>query len=161
MKLEDALPLAERIRAELAPHCVRVEIAGSVRRQKPDVGDLEIVAIPKSYDVGLFASGVALVLDRWQIVRGHLPCRYTQRRLPEGIALDVFFATAENWGLILAIRTGSAAFSHKVLARGWVRNGYKSVGGMLTEHGRPVEMREESDVFRVAGVRWVEPEKRW
>jgi DNA polymerase/3'-5' exonuclease PolX len=160
MKLEIARQIAERVRSEMVPYCERVEIAGSIRRRKPEVRDIEIVAIPKPYDVGLFASGVALVVDRWTIVRGQLPCRYTQRILPEGIALDLFFATPENWGLIYAIRTGSADYSRYVLARGWVLNGYKGVDGMLTRDGVSVSVREEGELFRLAGVPWIEPEAR-
>jgi DNA polymerase/3'-5' exonuclease PolX len=160
MKLDQATAIAERIKAQLAPHCDRIEIAGSIRRRKNEVGDIEIVAIPKPYDVGLFASGIAPIVTTWPKVRGELPCKYTQRQLPDGIALDLFFATAENWGLIYAIRTGSADYSHRVLACGWVRNGYKSAKGMLTRNGVPVPVPEESDLFRLAGVPWVEPKAR-
>ena len=160
MTLDQARAIAERVIAQLAPHCDRIEIAGSIRRRKPDVGDIEIVAIPKPYDVGLFASGIAPIVSAWPKVRGELPCKYTQRTLPDGIALDLFFATPENWGLIYAIRTGSADYSHRVLACGWVRNGYKSVDGMLTRNGITHSVREEMDLFRMAGVRWIPPEAR-
>lgn len=33
----------------MAPHCYRVEVAGSVRREKAEVSDIEIVAHPKKY----------------------------------------------------------------------------------------------------------------
>ncbi|NCC52442.1 MAG: hypothetical protein EOM20_14655 [Spartobacteria bacterium] len=160
MQLEVAKEIAERRKAQLAPHCERIEIAGSVRRGKNEVGDIEMVAIPKPYDVGLFADGIAPIVESWKKVRGDLPCKYTCRILPEGIALDLFFATPDNWGLIYAIRTGSAEYSHRVLAVGWVRNGYKSVNGMLTRDGVAVPVRDEQDLFRMAGVTWVEPEKR-
>jgi DNA polymerase/3'-5' exonuclease PolX len=160
MQYEKAMAIAERVKAHLAPHCERIEIAGSIRRRKADVGDIEMVAIPKPYDVGLFASGIAQIVSVWPKVRGELPCKYTQRMLPEGIALDLFFATEENWGLIYAIRTGSADYSHRVLACGWVRNGYKSVNGMLTRDGVAVPVREERDLFRLAGVPWEQPEAR-
>lgn len=161
MKLEQALPIAERVRELLAPHCERVEIAGSIRRRKPEVGDIEIVAIPKPYEVGLFASGIAPIVEAWPKIRGELPCRYTRRRLPEGIEADLFFARPENWGLIFAIRTGSAAFSARVLAHGWASKGWKSIDGMLhDETGNPRPMREEQDVFWAAGVNWVPPTAR-
>lgn len=160
MILAAAQAIAERVRAQLAPHCYRCEIAGSVRRRKPECGDIEIVAIPKPYDTGLFASGIALVVNQWPKIKGELPCKYTQRVLPEGINLDLFFAVPENWGLIYAIRTGSADYSHNVLAAGWVRNGYKSVDGMLTFQGVAIPVCEEIDLFRRAGVEWVEPERR-
>ena len=160
MQVDQAKEIAERVKAQLAPHCWRIEIAGSIRRRKADVGDIEIVAIPKPYDVGLFSSGIATIVNEWPKVRGELPCKYTQRTLPDGIALDLFFATIENWGLIFAIRTGSADYSHRVLACGWVKNGYKSSDGMLSRAGEVVPVREEIDLFRLAGVPWVKPEAR-
>lgn len=160
MELKKALEIAESVKAEMAPHCHRIEIAGSIRRCKPEVKDIEIVAIPKPYDVGLFASGVAPIIDQWEKVRGELPCKYTQRILPGGIKLDLFFATAENWGYIYGIRTGSAEYSANVLARGWVGNGYKGIGGMLTYDGQPVAVKEEEDLFRLCGVKYIEPSFR-
>jgi DNA polymerase/3'-5' exonuclease PolX len=52
MNLHTAQPIADRVRDLLAPHCDRIEIAGSIRRQKADVGDIEIVAIPKTVTDG-------------------------------------------------------------------------------------------------------------
>ena len=160
MKLDQALEIALRRKAELAPYCERIEIAGSIRRLRPEPHDIEMVAIPKPYEVGLFASGIAPIVNRWEKVKGELPCKYTQRMLPEGIVLDLFFARPENWGLIYAIRTGSADYSHWVLAAGWVRMGYHSVDGMLTWNGEPVPVREEQDLFAMAGVAWCRPEER-
>lgn len=160
MKLEQALEIAEKVKALLAPHCERIEIAGSIRRKKPDEKDIEIVAIPKPFDTGLFESGIATVVNQWQKVKGELPCKYTQRILPEGIKLDLFFAERGNWGLIYAIRTGSAEYSHKVLATEWVKRGYKSEGGYLVANGKQIAVPEEEDLFRRIGVPFKAPELR-
>lgn len=165
MKYEDAIIIAERIKAELAPHCERIEIAGSIRRQKPEVKDIEIVAIPKPYDIGLFQSGIAEVINQWQKVKGEMEygvCKYTQRILPDGIKVDIFFAEPGNWGLQLAVRTGSADYSHKVLASGWVSRGYRSEGGYLYSAGSNTrhEHYEEIDLFKRIGVDYVEPQFR-
>lgn len=87
-------------------------------------------------------------------------CKYTQRILPEGIKLDLFFAEEGNWGFIFAIRTGSADYSHKVLANGWVKRGYKSENGYLTHNGKTYDVREEKDLFDRIGVAYVEPKHR-
>lgn len=162
MEYSKALRIAERVKAELAPHCIRIEIAGSIRRKKSEVGDIEIVAMPKPYDIGLFANGIAPVVNQWVKVKGELPCKYTQRILPEGIKLDLFFADPENWGLILAIRTGSAEYSHKELAVRWVRLGYESREGHLeSRFGKlRIPVPEEIDLFRILGINYVEPENR-
>ena len=116
-----AYKIAKEVLEQLRPHCIRAEIAGSIRRKKLEVGDIEIVAIPKPYSIGLFESGIASIVNKWKTVKGELPCKYSQRILPEGIKLDLFLPEEENWGLIFALRTGSADYSHKVLANAWVR----------------------------------------
>lgn len=160
MEYKKALAIAEKIKAQLKPYCERIEIAGSIRRKKPEVGDIEIVAIPKPYETGLFASGIALIINDLPKIKGELPCKYTQRMLPEGIKLDLFFANPANWGLIYAIRTGSAEYSHKVLASGWVKRGYKSIDGHLTMYQNRIHVAEEKDLFERIGIAFVEPEKR-
>ncbi len=160
MKLVKAKGIADKAINVLRPHCERIEIAGSIRREKPEPNDIEIVAIPKPYDVGLFESGIATVVNRWEKVKGELPCKYTQRILPEGIKLDLFFATPENWGLIFAIRTGSAEFSHRLAIR-WVRFGYNSKGGILSRDGKQYMIREESDLFELLAIKYIEPKSRF
>lgn len=157
---EDALRIAQTTLEQLRPHCVRAEIAGSIRRKKSEVGDIEIVIIPKPYELGLFESGIASVVNKWKKVRGELPCKYTQRILPEGIALDLFFAEEDNWGNIFAIRTGSADYSHKILATQWVKRGFKSIDGYLWREDERYDIREESDLFRLIGIPHIEPEYR-
>ncbi len=160
MDYKNALMIAQRVKTLLSPHCLQIAIAGSIRRKKTEVKDIEIVAIPKPYETGLFESGIAAVVNQWEKVKGELPSKYTQRILPEGIKLDLFFAERENWGLILAIRTGSAEYSHKVLATECVKRGYKSVDGHLTHEGKRVAILEEKDLFKRIGLAYVEPEKR-
>lgn len=167
MKLEHALPIAEKTLELIRPHCFRAEIAGSIRRRKPEVKDIEIVAIPKPYERGLLAdlyeSNLASVVNQWEKVKGEMvygKTKHTQRILPEKIKLDLFLVTPENWGLIYATRTGSAEYSHEVLARGWVRQGYRSKGGYLMKDGMRVNVFEEEDLYRLIRIPWIAPEHR-
>ena len=160
MNYNQAIQIANTTMEQLKPHCYRIAIAGSLRRKRLEVKDIEIVCIPKHYEVGFFESGIATVVNRWQKVKGELPCKYTQRILPEGIKLDLFFAKTDNWGLIFAIRTGSAQFSHKILATHWVSKGYHSANGYITRGGRPIPTPEEKDVFALAGILMIPPEAR-
>lgn len=159
----DALAVATDIMEQLRPHCFRIEIAGSIRRKSALVGDIEIVAIPKPYATGLFEDGIASIVNRWEKVKGKLvygKSRYTQRILPGGIKLDLFLATPENWGQTFAVRTGSAEYSHKILAIGWCKRGFESVDGYLMKGGKRYEVREERDLFELIGIPYVDPEMR-
>ena len=161
--LAEAEKLMSEVIKEMEPHSERISPAGSVLRKKATIGDLEVVVIAKPYSVGIFENGLAKVVNQWVKIKGEMVyglCKYTQRKLPCGMKLDIFFATAENWGSILAIRTGSADYSHKVLAHGWSANGYKSEGGILVREGERFNVPEEKDLFRMSGVKWVPPTER-
>lgn len=165
--LDYATEIAEKTLAQLSPYCERIELAGSIRRKKSEVKDIEIVLIPRVKDLPILKKQI----DKWEKVKGKFPCLYTQRRLLEGINLDLFIATPDNWGLQLAIRTGPANYSHHVLAMGWSKEGYHSKGGILyptskvygqdrLDYSKPVYLREEIDVFNFIRIPWREPKDR-
>lgn len=159
----EAYEIALKVLEQLKPYCERIETAGSLRRKKAEVSDLDIVIIPKAYSMGIFESGIATVVNKWKFSKGELEfgkTRYIQRILPEGIKIDIFFAEEENFGLIFAIRTGSLEYNRKILIPGLNRQGFKSDGGYLFRDGERYEVREEKDLFRLIGIPYVEPEYR-
>jgi DNA polymerase/3'-5' exonuclease PolX len=180
MELTQAKQIAERYLAEFAPFCHRIEIAGSIRRQKQLVGDIELVCIPKriittEHHADLFGGSnikqtetvhpsFAQIVNRLQKVKGEANGKHTQRILPEGIKLDLFMVTAENWGLQFAIRTGSADYSHFVLGHSWVKNGFGCIDGYLHRYTRgeaiKLETPDEREFFKLIGVKWTEPKDR-
>jgi len=163
MMLQDAKNIVEDKIEILRPHCERIESAGSVRRGKREVEDVEIVCIPKLKEstTQRTIQWINRVLELGTIIKGKpRDGKYIKIHLPEGINLDLFVARPENWGYIFAIRTGSADYSHYVLATSWVKAGYVGGNGMLTKNGIPVEVREERDLFRLIGVKYVKPEDR-
>lgn len=162
-KHTDALKIALRVVELLSPHCYRIEIAGSLRRQKQMVKDIEIVCIPKPYQTGLFSDGLALVVNEWRKVKGDLDyefSKYTQRILPEGIKLDLFFAVPENWGSILLIRTGDWEFSKHFMGFIMPQRGYKQTDGYVWLNGGKIAVREEKELFDLMKIPWIAPQYR-
>lgn len=47
MKLERATIIADKVVTALRPLCERIEIAGSVRRARPEVNDVDLVLLPR------------------------------------------------------------------------------------------------------------------
>jgi DNA polymerase/3'-5' exonuclease PolX len=162
LPLAAAEHIAVGVMLQLEPDCEVISLAGSLRRQRPTIGDIEIVCVPKAYDASpLFCSGIARVVNQWPKVKGELPCRYTQRILSEGIRLDLFMVHLDGYGLQRAIRTGSADWCRTVLAPAWVRAGYHSEGGLLRRaDGSLVPCRTEPELFTLIGLRWVDPQDR-
>jgi len=175
--LAEAERIAAALVADLEPYCARITLAGSVRRRKEVVGDIEFVAIPRYEPAGLFGDRTANTLwehlhardDAYRFVKGDSPDgRYYQLALPArpGLQVDLSLAREDNWGLTLLVRTGSAAFSTAMLARwkrvqGIGREGQGSVDGRLvTRDGRVIPTPEEETVFQLLGMRTVPPERR-
>lgn len=77
-----------------------------------------------------------------------------------GVKLDFFFANKFNFGFIYFLRTGSMEFNIALMTCS-LQRGRPFVDGFLTDgHGRHIITREEEDVFRLVGVRYVPPEQR-
>ena len=173
MEYEKIKKIADDIKAKLDPFCEKIEIAGSIRRKKAEPRDIEIVCIPKKQIVpdGLFDNKevnnfkfALMVYDLGKVIKGDpSDGKYMQVELPEheGLKLDLFTATKDNWGLIFAIRTGPASYSHRTLAIGWVSAGYNSKAGMLRNNrGNSIPVRTEIDLFRLIGLEYMRPEQR-
>jgi len=115
--LAKAEKIASRVVEKLMPYCQRIEIAGSIRRRKAEIGDIEIVAEPKMirdlFDVPVLQAIPTENLGL--VVKNGL--RYKQVLLTEKIYLDLFIVhPLAQLGVILAIRTGSTEFSHKLVS---------------------------------------------
>lgn len=177
MSLRAARAVASEMIEALRPYCQRVEVAGSIRRSRDWVNDIEIVAIPKSRlkapDMDIFGEplgkpmvvrdpGFVMVVDSLadRIIKGNVQeGRYIQFVTSTGITVDLFLCRPETWGYIHAIRTGSSDFIRAVALR-WSQLGYKGVEGHLTRFGKPVPVPEEADLFALLGMMVPPPHAR-
>jgi DNA polymerase/3'-5' exonuclease PolX len=172
LPLAQAQEIAVGVLEQLEPHCEVISIAGSIRRERPTIGDIEIVCVPNRNAIEslpLFAGGFPAVVQQWPGIKGSPDGRYTQRLLPCGLKLDLFMPHPDAYGLILAIRTGSAEWCKQVLAPAWDRAGYRSEDGLLCQvvdedfpdnWNTTVPCRTERELFDVIGLRWVAPRDR-
>lgn len=177
MSLRTARACATEMVEALRPYCHRVAVAGSVRRGREWINDIEVVAIPKSTvrqpDVDIFGEpigkavtvrdpGFIMVVDSIAnpLVKGKpsdgMNLQFFTR---EGVKVDLFLCKPDTWGYIYTIRTGSAEFMRMVAAR-WVQLGYKGVEGQITRFGKPVPVPEEADLFGLLGMRVPPPHAR-
>ena len=138
MKLEAAKIIAIDIWGKMKDLCEpkHCKIAGSIRREKADVKDIEIVALPKMIDTcDMFGEvtgkirtkeWVELVYSLGTAVKGNPNGRYTQIKLREHdeFILDLFMPVAEDYWRQLVIRTGSAEWVKQYIAGGWSRQGW-------------------------------------
>lgn len=157
MEHKQALEMAEMLVDELRPACTRIEIAGSIRRGKPQVKDIEIVAIPdltplprprlefgkpipKVHKTKLDALLFEMQMDG-KVEFEKNGDKFKKLVLFDGnvvvpIKVDLFLVTPPaTWGVQMAIRTGPADFSHWIVTRkrhgGALPNGYHVQDGAV------------------------------
>lgn len=137
MLLPRATAIANRIAEMLTPHCEVLHIAGSVRRQKPEVKDIEVVCIPKKEQADLFGTEMVTIpafsqaIDAMaqSIVKGNVNGRMMQVALRgkdtiNPVMLDLFMPQPADFYRQLAIRTGSSLYSNLVIATAWKAKGW-------------------------------------
>jgi DNA polymerase (family 10) len=148
-----AAPLLDWLRE--APGVAAVAIAGSLRRRKETIGDLDILVATKHPEV--IAERLARYADvREVLARGETKCAVVLR---SGLQVDVRAVEPETWGAALHYFTGSKAHNIAVRLLG-VRRGLKiSEYGVFREEQR-LGGRKEEDVFRAVGLPWIPPELR-
>ena len=133
----------------------QLEIAGSFRRRRETIGDLDIVT----------ASGNAsLVLERFlafPAIIKTLGAGETRASvvLNSGLQVDLRVVPRPSWGAALVYFTGSQA--HCIHIRRLAQN----LGLLLNEYGlyrgaEPVAGSEEEDVYGGLGLPWIPPELR-
>lgn len=144
MNLIDAQRIAEYTIAELQQFCKpnMCLVAGSVRRKRDNVKDIEIVCLRDPQKLFDFVH----LVNSWRHVKGEPTGRLAHRILPEGIGLDLFMPEPHDFYREYAIRTGSAGYSHLVLAMAWVNKGW---------HGTPEGLRKESDCVQNGSGKWI------
>lgn len=178
MKLEQAREIAEGLVMALRPVCTRAAIAGSVRRGKPEVKDIELVVIPNKLQA-VFGDNMLSPLDRKlnEMVNagalqrgdknGQRMKTFIVPTLEGGIKLDLFIVLPPAlWGVIYTLRTGPDDFSHWLVT-------WRAAGGACpnTLHVRDGCLRdlqseaviatpEEADFFTALGLEWIEPGER-
>jgi DNA polymerase/3'-5' exonuclease PolX len=168
MKIErwKAWGMAQTLITKLGDVCQRAEIAGSLRRGKEMVGDIEIVCVPH-LGIDLFGAtsyswgDVRDALAMFKMIKGG--DHYQQYDLGTCKA-DVFVTSLEQWGVIYTIRTGSSQFSHNLVTPkeygGLMPEGMRILDGRLWKNNVSVETLEEADLFREMGMKWIRPEER-
>ncbi len=161
MDINSARKIAETLVEEMTPYCEKIIIAGSIRRGKPEVKDIEIVAVPRWDDIaehtGDLFEPVKMVpqneLYHWALRGVHgiqwikpgthkiipwLPKengKYWRGLIELGdarIKLDLFLANPDNFGAISVIRTGPAEFSSALMAHLKHNTKYRVQDGHLT-----------------------------
>lgn len=178
---EVAWKVAQGLVTLLSHVCGRIEIVGSLRRNRTDVGDIELLCIPAiGYERGLF-QGVMRKYDKLdRAIKGLIKdtvlalrpnkngvTAYGEKNkllvhLESGIPVDIFSTTDDCWWVALVVRTGPAesniTLSKAAISMGLRFNAYGS--GFTGPGDRKIVCNSEQEVFELVGLPYLKPEER-
>lgn len=159
MLLGDAYRLAEDLLALLGkvPGVRRVSMAGSLRRMRETIGDLDLLAASEA------PARVMAALTRSAFCAQVLGSGDTKTSIvtPQGVQVDLRVVPPKSFGAALQYFTGSK--EHNVRLREFAaRKGLKvnEYGVFRVTTNRWIAGREEADVYKALGLRWMPPEMR-
>lgn len=179
---EEAVPVAMELIAAMEPFCERIEIAGSLRRMKDRVGDIELVFIPRvesrqadffsSEPLDLTAERIAELVGSGVLQkRPNVNGGFTWGRLNKlaihtesDIPVDLFCEpNAADWARSMVIRTGPKELNLRLIAgaatRGIDLHAY-GPGFTRKSNGEVIPCGSEREAFELCGFEYLEPNER-
>ena len=165
-----ALAVTRELLQVLTPLCERVIVAGSLRRKKAEVGDIELLYIPRfvswpnpaslfheEIPTNVVDRALEIMLEQGSIEKrlnseGHTmwgPANKYAVHTVTGVPIDFFATTRESWWNYLVCRTGGARSNTDIASaareRGWQWNptgpGFTRLSG--PDRGRVHTVRSE------------------
>src|SRR5208337_3147581 len=157
--LGEILPFAEMIRTRLAviPQVRQIRIAGSLRRMKETIGDIDII-VASAEPEPVMAAFVTLPEVSRVLGRGLTKSSIV---LASGVQVDLRVVDEGQFWTALLYFTGSKdhniALRRRALDRGWSLSEY---GVKEEATGRNIPGSAEEDLYRMLGLPFIEPELR-
>ena len=160
LDLVDAEKTASQVKSLVCTHCEKIEIAGSIRRQKPKVHDIDFVVVAKSdadwqkINDKLKQLKAKPNCSGNSVIKAFVPCE-------NGFfQVDFYRAKPSTFGIHLLVRTGSA--DHNMWLAGCaISKGMRiKYSEGLIKDGVVVGGETEQGVFEALGLPYPLPSER-
>lgn len=155
--IEKILPIASELVSRLKKYkeVEKISLAGSVRRKAKTIGDVDILVQSKNPEKIMdFFCSQPEVIKIWG--KGKTK---SSVRLKYGFDCDLRIVPEESYGAALQYFTGSK--EHNII----LRKKAIDLGYKLNEYGifkgkKMIPTKSEEEVYKILGLKWIEPEKR-
>ena len=158
--LGEALPLAEALieRLSASDLFARIEYAGSLRRARETIGDLDLLAVATRAEGAAQAAEAFVSQPDVEEVLAHGEAKASVR-LSGGLQVDLRIVPPESLGAAMQYFTGSQAHNialrKRAVAEGWKLNEYG-----LFDGDRVLAGEEEAAIYARLGLQFIPPELR-
>jgi DNA polymerase/3'-5' exonuclease PolX len=178
-QLSEMRLFANEIIEDLRPYAERIEIAGSIRRNKPEVADVEIIYIPKYKETivnqdlfGNIEIKKTDLLSEYILDNKDYDFRlnklgsktyglHNKLMLFKDVPLDLFSASEHNFAIIKLIRTGSFEFNIFLAQRALaIGSPLKEYEGGTIKNNKIIQFQTEQEIFEYYDIKYLTPEER-
>jgi len=165
LELKVANDIAINILTMVDAWCKKIEIVGSIRRQRKEVHDIDFVVLP--YESHIHWRKIKETMLTWMdtkvVAAGDKILRFLVKPFPSSkkyVQVDFYGAKPETYGIYKLVRTGSA--EHNIwLAKYAIRKGLRlrySIGLLFGD--TVVAGETESGIFKELALPYIAPELR-
>lgn len=175
MKLEDAKSEAAWVISKFNFLCDQLLVVGSIRREKSEVNDIDIVVAPlapgdENWDQ--IAKELRHASGMEQVKKGPKLMTFAHRKedalgATPDYTVDIYRATPETWGILCLVRTGSKEHNVKLcniaLGKGMKLSAAEGVLKPLESFPSMIKIiasKTEEEIFAALGLAYVEPKDR-
>jgi len=155
MQLNEAKKRGMQIYKQISPYVKRGRLAGSIRRNKTFVRDIDIVIELKPNNLDQLKNSL-MGLGELRL-KGDKLIRFITK---DNTQVDIYIATKENYEPLLLIRTGSKEHNIKLTTRALSMNMQLMANGLIDKKTGKIIATSERDIFKALKMSYIEPEKR-
>jgi len=138
-----------------------VEVAGSIRRRRSEVNDIDIVLIPHSF---AWTTIIKQVKDQFYARIVKSGNKLATLKLPlsgrSTTTVGLYNTTYEKWGVLLLIRTGSKQHNIILCSRARALGMMFSAKDGVVKDGKVIASRTEEAIFKALDMVFVPAEER-
>jgi DNA polymerase (family 10) len=151
-----ALPIVEEIIKELKKYTEKIEPAGSLRRMKETIGDIDILASGRN-NIEIIEKFTTLPMIKEILAKGDTKASVIVKT--NNLQVDLRVVDTSCFGAALQYFTGSKAHNIKL------RTLAKEKGLKISEYGifkgeRKIAGKTEEEIYKTLGLVWIPPELR-
>jgi len=159
LDLQEAEKIAAQLKTAVSIHCLKIEVAGSIRRQAK-VHDIDFVAVTKTdkdwqkITDTLKRLKAKLSCQGNSLVKAFLPCQ-------NGLfQVDFYRAKPATFGIHLLVRTGSAEHNMWLAAQAITKGMRLKYSQGLIQNDKAIAGETEQSVFEALGLPYPAPQER-
>ena len=155
MQLNEAHKKGLQILKQISPFIARGRLAGSIRRKKPIVRDIDIVVELKPNNLDKLKNFISKLGE--VKLKGNKLLKFIAT---DNVQIDIYIALKENYEPLLLIRTGSKEHNVKLTTRALSMGLKLTANGLIDTKTNSIIATSEKDIFKALKIDYVEPEKR-